>query len=332
MFKIGNIEIKGKAIQAPMAGVSNKVFRKLCEDFGAAATWTEMTSNVGLKFNSNKTLELADIDETNTPTALQLFGGEIEDYIEGAMYFDENSKASWIDINMGCPVPKVALKSDAGSALVKTPEKIREIVRGIVKKINKPLTIKIRIGWDENDLTYLEVAKIAEEEGVAAIAVHGRTRSQMYSGKANWNAIKEIKESVNIPVIGNGDINTPEDAKKMLDETGVDAVMIARAARKKPWIFKQINQYLETGKYDPDPSIDEVIKMLENFYYDLKEIKGEKVATLQLRGVAVQWLDMFKGAKQERQEIVQQPTKEKMFEAIEIFKNKHLKWKEEYGS
>ena len=332
MFKIGNVEIKGKVIQGPMAGVSNKIFRKFCENYGAAATWTEMTSNVGLKYNSEKTLEIADIDKTSVPTALQLFGGSLEDYIAGAKYFDENSNADWIDINMGCPVPKVAIKSQAGSALVKTPNKIREIIRGVVKEIKEPLTIKIRIGWDENDLTYLEVAKIAEEEGAAAIAVHGRTRAQLYSGKANWTAIKEIKEAVNIPVIGNGDIFTPEDAKKMLDETGVDAVMVARAARNKPWIFKQINQYLETGKYDPDPTIDEVIQLLDNFYSELKELKGEKVATLQLRGIALHWLDDFKGAKPEKQAIVQQQTKEDMFKAIEIFKIKHLEWKEKYES
>lgn len=330
MFKIGNVEIKGKAIQAPMAGVSNKVFRKFVEEFGAAATWTEMTSNVGLKYNSEKTLEIADIEKTSVPTALQIFGGEVNDYIEAAKYFDENSNADWIDINMGCPVAKVAIRSQAGSALVKTPEKIREIIRGIVAVIEKPLTIKIRIGWDENDLTYLEVAKIAEEEGAAAIAVHGRTRQQMYTGKANWKAIKEIKDHVSIPVIGNGDVDSPEAAKRMLDETGVDAVMIARGAQNKPWIFKQINQYLETGSYDPDPTIDEVIELLKKYYYELKELKGEKVALLQLRGVSTHWLDMFKGAKPEKQLIVQQPTKEDMFKAMDVFKEKHLEWKEKY--
>ena len=332
MFKIGNIEIKGKAIQAPMAGVSNKIFRKVCEDFGAAATWTEMTSNVGLKYNSRKTHEIAEIDRTSAPTALQLFGGEIHDYIEGAKYFDKNSNADWIDINMGCPVPKVAIKSNAGSALIKTPEKIRKIVRRVVAAIDKPLTIKIRIGWDENDLTYLEVAKIAEEEGAAAIVVHGRTRKQMYTGKADWNAIKKIKDSVSIPVIGNGDVNSPESAKAMLDQTGVDAVMIARAARSKPWIFKQINQYLETGSYDPDPSIDEVIKLLDRYYEDLKTLKGEKVALLQLRGIAMHWLDNFKGGKPEKQLIVQQNSKEDMFNTIENFKQKHLEWKAKYES
>ncbi|NQZ66165.1 MAG: tRNA dihydrouridine synthase DusB [Mycoplasmatales bacterium] len=330
MFKIGNVKVYGKAIQAPMAGVSNKIFRKFSEKFGAAVTWTEMTSNVGLKYNSEKTMEYADIDKTGVPTALQIFGGEVEDYINAAKFFDENSNADFIDINMGCPVNKVAIKSEAGSALVKTPEKIEKIIKGIVAVIKKPLTIKIRIGWDENDLTYLEVAKIAEKAGAAAISVHGRTRKQMYTGKANWQAIKEIKDAVSIPVIGNGDVNTPEDAKKMLDETGVDAVMIARAARSKPWIFKQINQYLKTGKYDPDPSIDEVITLLNEYYEELKKLKGEKNALLQLRGIATHWLDSFKGAKPEKQLIVQQDSKEKMFIAIENFKQAHLKWKRKH--
>lgn len=332
MFKIGNVEINGKAIQAPMAGVSNKVFRKIAEEFGAAVTWTEMTSNVGLKYNSSKTLEYADIDVTGVPTALQIFGGEIEDYINGAKFFDKNSNADFIDINMGCPVAKVAIRSDAGSALVKTPEKIREIIKGIVAVIDKPLTIKIRIGWDENDLTYLKVAKIAEEEGAAAISVHGRTRKQMFTGKANWQAIKEIKDLVSIPVIGNGDVATPEDAKRMLDETGVDAVMIGRAAQNKPWIFGQINQFLETGSYDPDPSIDEVIQLLDRYYEDLKILKNEKIALLQLRGIANNWLEMFKGAKAERQLIVQQATKVEMFNAIEVFKKAHLEWKKFYDN
>ena len=330
MFKIGNVEIKGKAIQAPMAGVSNKAFRKICEDLGAAATWTEMTSNLGLKFNSEKTLSYADVDKSDVPTALQIFGGEIQDYIDAAIFFDKSSNASWIDINMGCPVPKVAIRSKAGSSLLKTPEKIREIIRGIVKEIKKPLTIKIRIGWDDNDLTYLEVAKIAEEEGAAAISVHGRTREQMYTGKANWNAIREVKQLVSIPVIGNGDIKTPEDAKRMIDETGVDAVMIAREVRENPWIFKQINEYLETGQYSPLPGIDEVIDKLREYYKLLKIIKGEKVALLQLRGISTHWLSRFKGANKEKQLIVQQESLDDMMKAINTFKDKHLEWRERY--
>lgn len=332
MFKIGNIEINGKAILAPMAGITNKAFRKICEDLGAAITWTEMTSNVGLKYNSKKTLDIADIDESEKIVALQIFGGDTNDYVEGAKFFDKNSNAAFIDINMGCPVNKVAIKSQAGSALMKTPKKIGEIISSIVKEIEKPLTVKIRIGWDENDLTYLEVAKIAEKSGAAAIIVHGRTRKQMYKGKANWNAIKEIKDNVSIPVIGNGDICTPEDAKKMLDETNVDAVMIAREARRNPWIFQQINDYLENGKYNPLPEIDVVIEKLIEYYKMLKGIKGEKVALLQLRGIAIHWLDRFKGANNEKQQIVLQNSFDETIKAIENFKSKHLLWKEKYGS
>lgn len=332
MFKIGNVEIKGKVIQAPMAGVSNKVFRKICEKAGAAITWTEMTSNIGLKYNAKKTTEHADIDKTNVPTALQIFGGEIKDYVEAAKFFDKNSNCDFIDINMGCPVNKIAIKSKAGSSLMKTPQKIRKIIRKIVAVIEKPLTIKIRIGWDENDLSYLKVAKIAQEEGASAIIVHGRTRKQMYTGKANWNAIKEIKKNVLIPVIGNGDITTPEQAKKMLEKTSVDAIMIAREVRRNPWILKQINQYLKTGKYDPLPNINKVIKCLKWYYKNLEKLKGEKIATLQLKSMSQQWLERFQGAKEKKQLIVQQKNQKNIFKQIEIFKNAHLKWKEKHGN
>lgn len=320
MFKIGNVEIHGKVVCAPMAGVTNKVFRKLVKSNGAALTYTEMTSNVGLKYNSEKTLSYADIDKDESPVSLQIFGGEVEDYVAAAKYFEANSNADIIDINMGCPVNKVAIKSDAGSALVKSPERIREIIRAVVKEIKKPLTVKIRIGWDENDLTYLEVAKIAEEEGAAAIAVHGRTRSQFYSGKANWQAIKEVKEAVSIPVIGNGDVDSPEAAKKMLDETGVDAVMVGRAAQNNPWIFKQINDYLETGKYDKGPSVEEVCEALGDFYKAMVDLKGQKVALLEIKGFAVNWLSAFPDARHIKNNLVRVKTEEEFFTELENIK------------
>lgn len=312
MFKIGNVEIKGKIICAPMAGVTNKVFRNLVRGLGASLTYTEMTSNVGLKYNSEKTLKISDIDTNEYPTSIQIFGGEISDYVNGAKYFDKHSNAAIIDINMGCPVPKVAIKSQAGSSLVRTPEKIREIIRAIKSEISKPLTIKIRIGWDRNSLTHVEVARIAEEEGVAAIAVHGRTRSEMYDGTADWKAIKEVKDAVSIPVIGNGDVKTPEDAKRMLEETGVDAVMVARAALDNPWVIKQMNDFIVTGTYEPLPNLNIVVDEIINFFNQLVVVQEKKVALAQIRGIITNWLKRFPGIKAIRQEIIQLPTWEEI--------------------
>lgn len=305
MFKIGNIEIKGKLICAPMAGVTNKVFRKLVKANGANLVYTEMTSNLGLKYNSDKTLELADIDTDEAPVAIQIFGGDIDDYVAAAKYFDKNSNASIIDINMGCPVNKVAVKSQAGSSLLKTPEKIGEIISAIVKEISKPLTIKIRLGWNENEKTHIAVAKIAEKAGAAAIAVHGRTRDQMYSGKADWDAIKEVKQSVKIPVIGNGDIDSPEKAKEMLEYTGVDAVMIGREARKNPWIFKATREYLDTDKYaELIPSLPELINKIHKYYEDMKKIKHEKTAFLETKGISHFWLSNYDHVKKQTNDLI----------------------------
>ncbi|CAM9125227.1 tRNA dihydrouridine synthase DusB [Mycoplasma marinum] len=300
MFKIGNIEIKNKIILAPMAGVTNSAYRIIAKDFEPGYVCTEMTSNVGFKYNSAKTKDIAKVSENEGIVALQIFGGDVEDYVEAAKYYDKNSNAKIIDINMGCPVKKVAIKSQAGSALIKTPEKVREIVSKITATINKPLTVKIRLGWDEKSSNYMDIAKIIEESGAAALIVHGRTREQMYQGKANWDAIKEIKESLSIPVIGNGDVFTPEDAKKMLDYTGVDAVMVARAAQTSPWVIKQMNDYIKTGKYGPNPTIDIIYKTLNRYMNILLEEWSESYTLAQSKSVSSQWFAGFKGANDER--------------------------------
>ncbi len=322
MFKIGNIEIKNKIILAPMAGVTNSAYRLIAQDFEPGYTCTEMISNVGLKYNSVKTLDIAKIHPDENIVALQIFGGDVEDYVNGAKYFNENSSAKMIDINMGCPVKKVAIKSQAGSALIKTPNKVKEIIEGIVAVIDKPLTVKIRLGWDEESSNYMEIAKIVEEAGASALIVHGRTREQMYQGNANWDAIKEIKEALTIPVIGNGDVFTPEDAKRMLDYTGVDAVMVARAAQSNPWILKQMKDFVETGTYGANPTIATIHTTIERYISILLEEWSTNYVLAQVKSVASQWFAKFKGASNERMAFMTSKTLEDFQSNLTVFVEK----------
>ena len=227
-FKIGNIELKNRVVMAPMAGFSNTSFRKIIKEMGAGLIYAEMVSDKALVYESKKTLEMLKMDESERPIAQQIFGSDKDSFVTAAKMVEEAMHPDIIDINMGCPVPKVALKNQAGSALLKNPEKIYEIVSAVVEAVSVPVTVKIRSGWDETSINALEVAKIIESAGASAITIHARTRSQGYSGKADWNIIKKVKDSVSIPVIGNGDVTSPILAKKMLDETGCDAVMIGR--------------------------------------------------------------------------------------------------------
>ena len=239
MWKIGNVEIKNRIVFAPMAGISNEVFRGLIKEMNAGLIYSEMVSNMGIIYNSKNTLDMLKINDKERPISIQIFGSDVESFVKAAKYVEENAKPDIIDINMGCPVPKVAVKSQAGSGLLKNPDKIYEIVSAVVKNVNIPVTVKIRSGWNNSNINFIEVAKQIEKAGASAIALHPRTREQGYSGNADWNKIKELKEAVSIPVIGNGDIKTIYDAEKMLKETNCDAIMIGRATIGNPWFIKQ---------------------------------------------------------------------------------------------
>ena len=283
MFKIGNIEIRNNIVLAPMAGVCNSAFRKIIKEMGCGLLYAEMVSDKGMIYNSKKTKDMLYFEECERPLAQQIFGSDKDSFVEAAKMVYDIMKPDIIDINMGCPVPKVALKSQAGAALLKSPEKIREIVTAVVNAVPVPVTVKIRSGWDNNSINAVDVAKIAEECGASAITVHGRTRSQGYSGTINLDIIKAVKENVSIPVIGNGDIVDIESAERMLVYTGCDAIMIGRGVLGNPWLIKKIVSYFDCGNIIPEPSYKEKIDMCFHHMDYLTQIKDEKVAILEMR-------------------------------------------------
>ena len=279
-LKIGNIEV-GKVFCAPMAGITNRVYRKIAREFGASLVYTEMISDKALCFNSENTYRMIELDEKEHPVALQLFGGE-KDFLVKAIEIINKTDAEIIDINMGCPVPKV-IKSLAGSFWLKDIESTREKIEAIVGASDKPVTAKIRLGWDEESINVVSMAKMLEESGVSAICVHARTRSQYYTGKARLEYIKMVKDSVKIPVIGNGDIKSVDDAAYMFEKTRCDAIMIGRGALGNPWLFKQIDHYLKTGERLEDPSIFDRLNMCIRHAKELCEIMEERVAIKEMR-------------------------------------------------
>lgn len=281
ILKIGNVELDGKVICAPMAGITNKVYRKIAKEYGASLVYTEMISDKALCFNSENTYKMIELDKNEHPVALQLFGGEKEFLVKATEIINETD-ADILDINMGCPVPKV-IKSQAGSFWLKDIEDSRTKIEAIVKASKKPVTAKIRLGWDEENINVVEMAKMLENVGVSAICVHARTRSQFYTGKARIEYIKMVKDSVNIPVIGNGDIRNIDDAIEMLEKTGCDAIMVGRGALGNPWLFKQIDHYLRTGERLENPSVFERLNMCVRHAKELCEIMEERVAIKEMR-------------------------------------------------
>ena len=281
-LRIGNTILENNVILAPMAGVTDLPFRLLCREQGAGCVVTEMLSAKAILYNNRNTKELMQIHPQERPAAIQLFGSDPDIMAQIAARI-EDGPYDFIDVNMGCPVPKV-VNNGEGSALMKNPKQAEKVLSAMVKAVKKPVTVKFRKGFNDTSVNAVEFAKMAEGSGVAAVAVHGRTREQYYSGKADWDIIRQVKEAVKIPVIGNGDIFTPQDAGRMMEETGCDGIMVARGAKGNPWIFRRINHYLDTGEILPGPSIEEIQAMILRHGHMLAAYKGEQTAMREMRG------------------------------------------------
>ena len=303
-WKIGNVKISNQVVLAPMAGICNSAYRQICKDMGCGLIYAEMVSDKAITYNNQKTIDMLYMTEKERPISQQIFGSDKESFVEAAKFIEKEMKPDIIDINMGCPVPKVAVRAQAGSALLKDLDKIFDIVSSVVSSVNVPVTVKIRSGWDSNHINAVEVAKVIEKAGASAICVHPRTRSQGYSGKADWNIIKEVKENVSIPVIGNGDIKSPEDAKRMLEETKCDAVMIGRGVLGNPWLIKNIVNYLD-GKEVIDVSIVDRIDMCLKHLKLLDFLKNEKLACLEIRNHISWYFKGIKGANELKNNVYQ---------------------------
>lgn len=320
-WKIGNVEIPNRVVVAPMAGITNAAFRVTVKEFGAGLVVMEMISDQGIHFRNKKTLEMLYIDETEHPLSVQIFGGSKDSLVEAAQFVQENTTADMIDINMGCPVNKV-IKAEAGAKWLLDPNKVYEMVQAVSSAVDIPVTVKMRIGWDDQHILAVENALAAESAGAAAIAMHGRTRVQMYEGQANWEILKEVKQRLTIPFMGNGDVRTPEDAKRMLEEVGADGVMIGRAALGNPWMIHQTQQYLETGVLMPEPTAREKIETAKLHLKRLVDLKGEKIAAREFRQHAAYYLKGIPRAAKVKVAINQTEEQQVIIDLLDAFVEK----------
>lgn len=301
-MRIGPLEIAPPVLLAPMAGVSDRPFRELCYAQGCGLAYTEMASAKGLMYGGSRTHPIIGIGEGEPRAAIQLFGSDTESLVSAAKMAASDPKAALVDLNMGCPTPKIVKNGD-GSALMRDPEKAGKIIRAISQAIDKPLTVKMRLGWDADHINVIECARMAQESGAQAVAVHGRTRDQYYAGQADWEQIARVKDALTIPVIGNGDVTTPRDAKRMLAETGCDAVMIGRAARGNPWIFSETASYLRTGVVPPAPTPSDRIRMALTHIDKAVAFYGERVAALEMKKHAAWYVRHIRQASSLRRHI-----------------------------
>lgn len=320
-WKIGNVEIPNRVVVAPMAGITNAAFRVTVKEFGAGLVVCEMISDRGIQLRNKKTLEMLYIDETEHPLSLQIFGGNKESLVEAAQFVSENTAADIIDINMGCPVNKI-IKAEAGAKWLLDPDKVYEMVHAVATAIDKPVTVKMRIGWDDEHIFAVQNAQAAEAAGAAAIGMHGRTRVQMYEGAANWSVLREVKQAISITFMGNGDVRTPEDAKRMLEEVGADAVMIGRAALGNPWMIHRTKHYLETGELIAEPTPREKIATAKLHLERLADLKGEFVASREFRQHAAYYLKGISRAAKVKAAINQTENKQAIIDLLDAFVEK----------